>query len=176
MAPLSPCSLCSAPCCKDYLITVTSSDVKRIAEGTGKNPEEFSVLNKANLLNQDKRTVLECREGEFVLALKSHPCWFLEKNRCSIFRIAPLVCRLYPWTDMNKRVKIPLCPILGSLGFRIIGADQKLAKKYSEQFQSYCKQVSEWNRKKGSREECWRFLSRGCQTARAHHPSQTGGM
>ena len=104
------CKGCKAPCCRDYVITVTSQDILRIMGKTGKKPEEFAQLYPATILNLNEETVLECHEEglryDYILALKSHPCIFLGENSlCTIHEFAPYVCRSYPKNSLGKPLK-----------------------------------------------------------------------
>ena len=90
------------------MITVTVFDVLRAAEASGKKPEEFAVLYEPRLLGYDPDMILNTSDGHgsYLLGFKSHPCVFLEKNKCSIHENAPLSCRHYPYTvakTMNAR-------------------------------------------------------------------------
>ena len=161
MSFVHPCSGCKAPCCREYLITLTSFDVSRIAENTGKNPEEFALFSRANLLNLNESTILKCYEGkdryDYILSLKSHPCIFLKENNCSIHRFAPYICRLYPYTSEGKILGRARCNFIQKTGFRLAGVS--ISKEdYSKQINEYLELVKEWNRKKGTKEECWEFL------------------
>jgi Fe-S-cluster containining protein len=94
------CALCDARCCKTYIITVTAMDVVRIADYTSLEPESFAEFYEGEIENQDPATVVRYRggKGRGVLALRSQPCIFLKNNRCSIYEVAPLTCKLYPKT------------------------------------------------------------------------------
>jgi len=131
---------------------------------TEKHPDDFVVLYPAKLLNQDDGTVLECydekgRMFEYILALKSHPCVFLDgqTNKCEIHINAPLVCRLYPYNSNGKMFDQARCTLIGNLLFKISGSDKSL-REYKNQIKKYKELVSEWNRKHGSKEECLKFL------------------
>lgn len=154
----SICSLCDANCCKSYIVTVTSFDVMRICQGSGLNHQEFALLHEPRLLGFDPDTILDTTDGygRYVLGLKSHPCIFLKRNRCTIHAHAPLSCRSYPFTlsgGMNPR----FCPLLPELMFRLKGADirkEELGKEYL----AYKSIVKEWNKRKGERKDCIDFL------------------
>ncbi len=156
-----PCALCSASCCRDYVVTITSFDALRIMEKTGMEFREFAELAPLRILNFDNDTVLECyrkRLGyEYLLALKSHPCIFLEKGRCTIHGFAPYVCRIYPHNSAGKMAGRARCPIIARVAFILKGPGGKL-EGYRRQILGYKKIVAKWNRKKGSREECAEFL------------------
>ncbi|MCP4647334.1 MAG: YkgJ family cysteine cluster protein [bacterium] len=163
MSLLNPCSGCKAPCCRDYLITLTSFDVSRIAGNTGKKPEEFAILSTANLLNLNESTILECHEKneryDYLLSLKSHPCIFLKENNCSIHRFAPYICRSYPRTSEGNLLGRARCNIIQKAGFKLAGVSIS-KEEYSKQMTEYVELVKEWNKKKGTKEECWEFLFR----------------
>ncbi|MEK6982892.1 MAG: YkgJ family cysteine cluster protein [Candidatus Micrarchaeota archaeon] len=163
---VSPCSLCTAKCCKGYLITVTSFDILRIMQNTNKKPEEFCSLVYSNILNTDNDTVLECfvKEDdkypcEYVLALKSYPCTFLgSDNRCTIHEFAPLGCRMYPYKSTEgELIPRPLCPSVSNLLFRIQKPTVKIAE-YQKHMKAYKEIVEIWNKKKGKLDDCMQFL------------------
>ncbi len=161
MVPINPCSGCKAPCCTEHVITVTSFDMLRIAENTGKKPFEFSLLAPATLLNLNDALVLECYEGklryDYVLALRSHPCIFLNNNRCTIHTIAPYVCRSYPYTSRGTMLRNSRCNPLRSFLFSLTGVSIR-SEEYSSQMNRYVELVKKWNSKKGTKEECMQFL------------------
>lgn len=159
---IGPCAGCGAPCCRDYLVTVTSFDASRISSNTGRKPHEFASLHPASILNLDDDTVLECYEGglryDFILALNSHPCIFLgEGNMCTIHGFAPYTCRTYPFNGAGKIHTRTLCGGLRLLGFRISGPSLP-ALEFSRQLKEYKGVVRKWNRLRGTKEECWNFL------------------
>ena len=171
MAIPSPCQFCSAICCKDYFITVTSFDVLRVAEKLNKKPEEFAVLEPARIFNQDNETVLECYRAdtgadngtryEYILTFKSHPCIFLDKNnRCTIFDVAPRGCRSYPLNLEGKMLPHPRCPMVPRLAFRIssLGRSATSNSEYVCELAAYKKLVKEWNSRHGTKEDCFDFL------------------
>ncbi len=162
MVFLGPCSGCGAPCCRDYLVTVTSSDVSRIARETGRNPREFALLHPATILNLDEDTILECYEGgtrcDFLLALKSHPCIFLGENSlCGIHFFAPYTCRSYPFKASGGLFGRARCGPLRLLGFRA-SRPSISPNEFSSTLSEYKSLVRKWNRLRGTREECWDFL------------------
>jgi len=179
----SPCKLCSAICCKDYFITVTSFDVVRVAEKLNKKPEEFAVLEPARIFNQDNETVLECynysggkedkggtqTRYDYILTFKSHPCIFLDikANLCTIFDVAPRGCRSYPLNLEGKMLPHPRCPSIAGFAFRVSGFASRISNprrpastnlEYARELAEYKKIVSEWNSRHGTKEECFEFI------------------
>lgn len=158
---MNACRFCKAVCCKEHVITVTSFDIAKIMRKTGKKFEEFAELEPLRILNYDNNTVLECYERkmryDYILELKSQPCIFLENDKCKIHGFAPLVCSLYPHNSAGKMHKGARCPLVSNALFRIKGADRKL-NRYRKQILDYKKLVAKWNRKKGSKKACIKFL------------------
>ena len=155
---VNPCSSCSAECCSNYIITVTSFDVLRAADASGKKPEEFAVLHEPRLLGFDPDLILETSDGygSYLLGIKSHPCFFLKDRRCTIHEQAPLSCRYYPHTvagTMNAR----FCPLLPSIYFRLRGPETDKGKLMLE-LDAYKSIVKRWNDMKGERKDCIAFL------------------
>lgn len=154
-----PCSDCSAPCCTNYLVTVTSFDVSRIAKKTGMKPEKFATFYPAKLLNQDWKMVLFFFDKEklpdySLLALKSWPCVFLEDCKCRIHDFAPLACKRYPF-DLLGNFKRRDCPIMSQALFLLKGPK---AEDMLWEIDAYVKIVKEWNDLKGKRKDCMEFL------------------
>ena len=160
---INPCKLCTALCCKEHLITVTSFDVLRVIEKTGKRAHEFAELVPLRLLNFDNDTVLECYDKklryEYLLAFKSYPCHFLDQktNECTIHTFAPLACKLYPYQSNEKLMPRALCPAISKLMFKIKKPDIT-GEAYLNQLNAYKKIVVKWNAKHGTKEECLGFL------------------
>ncbi|MBU0586732.1 YkgJ family cysteine cluster protein [Candidatus Micrarchaeota archaeon] len=157
---MDPCGFCDARCCRNHVITVTSFDIVRIISKTKMKFEDFASLEPLKILNYDEDTVLECYEKglryDYVLALKSHPCTFLKGNRCTIHHFSPLVCRCYPFNSIGKILKRKQCSITSDVLFRLNGPSQ--TEEYSTQIKKYKELVRKWNRKKGTVNQCIKFL------------------
>lgn len=154
----NPCSFCDANCCKSYIITATAFDILRVMERTGKAPEDFSALHQARLLSFDPDTALDM-EGEswvYLVGFKSHPCIFLEKNRCGIHDCAPLACRRFPY-QLGGKLNTRFCPLASGLLFRLKGPDIG-TQRMLEELEAHKKIVKEWNRAPGQKKDCMGFL------------------
>ncbi|MDO8553856.1 MAG: YkgJ family cysteine cluster protein [Candidatus Micrarchaeota archaeon] len=130
---VNPCSLCTARCCKQYLITVTSFDVLKIHENTRKPIEEFAELADPRILNIDNDTILEFYDSNAkypdckVLAIKSGPCHFLTKDdKCSIHEFAPLTCKRYPFGPDGKITEGAICPAISKVLFSFMKVENDL--------------------------------------------------
>ena len=154
----NPCSLCDANCCKSYTITVTSFDVLRLSKKTGKKPEEFATLSQARLLAFDPDTTLDMSDDGWVylLGIRSHPCFFLKKNRCSAHESAPMSCRRYPF-QLDGKLNARFCPFASQILFRLKGPDIKTDPMVQE-LELHKKIVKEWNKLPGKKAECMDFL------------------
>ena len=136
----------------------------RVIERTDKKPSEFCELVPLRILNFDNETVLECYDGklryEYLLAFKSHPCYFLKDNFCSIHEFAPLACKLYPYQSNEKFMPRALCPALAKILFKIKKPDMR-GEDYLKQLNAYKEIVAKWNKKHGRKEDCLEFLLEG---------------
>ncbi len=157
---MNPCSHCKANCCKSYTITVTAFDILRIWEGTGRKPSEFAVLSQARLLAFDPDTTLDVSDDGWVylLGIRSHPCFFLGADRCTVHDCAPMSCRRYPF-QLDGKLNTRFCPLSAQLMFRFKGPDIKTDKMVQE-LELHKSIVKEWNKKPGKKDECMDFLLR----------------
>ncbi|MCK4319314.1 YkgJ family cysteine cluster protein [Candidatus Micrarchaeota archaeon] len=157
----SPCILCDAGCCKEHLITITSFDVLRISEKTGKKIEEFVDIPAPRLLNYNVELVLEWHEkgitNEGILSLKSHPCIFLKNNRCSIHESSPLSCKLYPYSSGGGLRIGKRCPLRSSLLFALFPSGDR-GERYKKEIIAYAGIVKEWNRERGGKADMLNFI------------------
>lgn len=159
----NPCSLCNAACCKDYIITTTSFDLVRIIDSTEMAADSFAALYPAKMLNLDESTVLECYDSkgyryDYVLALKSHPCIFLENdNKCKIHKVAPFTCRRYPVSQNGSIFERASCNLISKMLFKILGVHLK-KEEHISQIDRYRTLVSKWNKKRGKKGDCIAFL------------------
>ncbi len=155
---LSPCLLCGAECCKNHLITITAFDVLRIC-AEGYRASDFAVFAPCKIMNYDNEMVLEFHETgcaeDYLLAIKSYPCYFLEWRRCMIHEYAPSVCRAYPRNSSGKMIG-GLCPGIPKVMHSAMGTH--IRPEYEWEIDSYRKIVGEWNRNKGRKGECMGFL------------------
>lgn len=154
----NPCSFCPANCCKSYTITVTAPDMLRAAASSGKKPEEFAVLHQARFLAYDPDMTLDMQDDSWVylLGFRSHPCAFIDGNRCAIHADAPLSCRRYPF-QLNSGLNTRCCPLPSQFMFRLKGTDLPLEQLVRE-LELHKKIVKEWNKKPGRKAECLAFL------------------
>ncbi len=157
----NPCTLCPAPCCKDYTVTVTSFDILRISQRADLEPREFAEFKECTIFNKDPETVFRFSDGDFpegyILIIKSHPCFFMDiKNKCMIHGYAPLSCRRYPF-DIAGNMNARFCPWYSKILFRHRGPEIGL-EPYLKEIKAYRGIVAKWNRNPGKKADCMVFL------------------
>ena len=154
------CRLCDARCCKERLITITVFDALRIEKHSGISAKEFAFLSPPRIINIDYEYLLECDEGSRLLAIKSYPCYFLKENRCSIYKYAPLICKLYPFSPNGNIVG--MCPLHAKVLFKLRGIERSVVERYLEEDVEYRRIVAEWNSiwksNGGDEKRCWDFI------------------
>lgn len=158
---INPCSFCSAECCKNFLIVVTSYDVLRINRKTGLEPGDFSIISPLNIFNYNEELVLEFYNkdklliSEGLLALRSRSCCFLNENKCTIHDFAPLSCKKYPYSKNSLFMPGKLC---SPISLALFSPFKNIPKKYDKELEDYVHIVNAWNTKKGKKEDCLKFL------------------
>ncbi len=150
-------------CCKTYTITVTSFDIRRAAIESKLPPQDFATLHPVRLLAYDPDTVLDFENARSaILGIKSHPCYFIKGNLCTIYKSAPLSCKRYPHT-INNTINTRFCPFASQLLFRIRKPDLDKAT-FTGELNQYKEIVKKWNKKQGKKEECLAFLLEATKT------------
>lgn len=106
------CSGC-ARCCKEPLVPITHSDLKRIMKRTGQKPHEIVNFVPTSAINFEKDSQYWIQFGRkrrvMILTKTSEQCQYLnDQNRCSIYNSRPITCRTFPITihlDENNRIE-----------------------------------------------------------------------
>lgn len=156
---INPCTLCSAPCCKNYMITTTSFDILRISKHAKLEPKEFAKIVPCTIFNATPQTVLYLSDGDspygYLLTIKSHPCYFLDiKNKCMVHKYAPLCCRKYPYDSTGKMVNAIYCPFYSKILFQMQGESSSISKQHNDEMIEYMRIVTEWNNSPGKMDDC----------------------
>jgi|TARA_B100000315_G_scaffold260213_1_gene320013 Fe-S-cluster containining protein len=132
---------CKAACCSSKR-EVTAGDIRRIANSTGLNPEEFADLN------DDK--------GLFRLKSVKNSCFFLrEDSSCKIHKLGvkPLFCRMFPFKfdgiiyadEIVLKVKaIKECPGFG----KGLNKDEKFEASIEELGNQFVKEIKDFLKEK----------------------------
>ena len=134
---------CNAHCCTCGR-EVTAGDIRRIAEATGKRPEEFADLKE--------------KKGLFMLKSKDEKCIFLKGDlSCTLHKedAKPLLCRMYPFLfdgiiyadEIVLKVRsVKDCPGLGrgkKLGKNFEASVEELGNRFVREIKDYLKEKSQ---------------------------------
>ncbi len=154
------CSLCDKRCCRDFLITVTPFDVLRIESFTGKKARSFAELAYPDILNVDWETALDCKDGTYLLALKSRPCIFFKDGKCSIFEAAPLACKLYPHTLSGRLNMSASCPFHSKVLFKIRNPGLSVLSQLKKELALYRELLHEYKEELAAldKDACFDFI------------------
>ncbi len=163
--PRFECTKCGA-CCRDefLLVTVTSSDIVKIAAVLGLGPNEMLKALDFYVVSNDQPAPVGLEKfpsvategGLAFIALKkmeNGECVFLKENLCMIHPVRPTVCRSFPFVfnesdgqrTWGLSAKKKICPGLGT-GPQVTEAEIKeIADSILPDIQKYREFVKEWN-------------------------------
>ncbi len=163
--PRFECTRCGA-CCRDdfLLVTVTGSDIVRIAAVLGLSPNEmlkaldFYVVSDGETkpIGLEKFPSVATESGLSYISLKkmeNGECVFLKENLCMIHPVRPVVCRSFPFVfdESNGQrtwglsAKKEICPGLAT-GPQVSEIELgELADTILPDIQLYREFVKEWN-------------------------------
>lgn len=120
----NPCVNCKEHCCiGEYGTFATLHDIKRIAEFTGKNSEEFAKYDDICDDHEGQKELMEDKDHSYfeycdngkILQLKSKDdgeCIFLKDRKCEVYPARPLICKIFPigFRKRASRIKIIIEP------------------------------------------------------------------
>lgn len=166
----NPCMNCPSRCCRDYLVCLTHSDVKRIYEETGSLASiAFIPANEVRGASVSSFFIQKGKRlEEFYICLAHKPdssCIFEDHDRCRIYGARPMPCRIYPFEPSDKPGGDPKqkrdsrCPMRWNSR-----KDEQEAKALIEQDRREIKEYGilcrEWNatRRGGKQEDFLRFM------------------
>jgi len=159
------CTKCGA-CCRDefLLVTVTGSDIVKIAAVLGLGPDEMLKALDFYVMSNDQSTPVGLEKfpsvstegGLTFVALKkmeNGECVFLKEDLCMIHPVRPVVCRSFPFVfdeadghrTWGLSAKKEICPGLGT-GPQVSEDEiDTLADTILPAIQTYKEFVKEWN-------------------------------
>lgn len=163
--PQFECTKCGA-CCRDefLLVTVTGSDIVRIAAVLGLGAEE--ILNALDFyivadsidtpVGLEKTPSVSTEKGRAFMALKkmeNGDCIFLKEDLCMIHPVRPVVCRSFPFVLDEKEgqrtwglsAMKEICPGLGQGPLISEEAIDELANTILPDIQKYKEFTTKWN-------------------------------
>jgi Fe-S-cluster containining protein len=142
------------------MVMVTDTDVRRLADGTGRPVTEFARLVGDDDITLDKRSPWWVRlaRGRYVMALRWRRggCVFLgADNRCTVYEHRPVACREHPFNITHSETgallhlsmsRVVPCPHEwdGDLKRRDLVAQSRWTNRESE---AYTELVKQWNRR-----------------------------
>ena len=163
--PRFECTKCGA-CCRDeyLLVTVTGSDIAKIAAVLGFGPDEmlkaldFYIVSDGMTtpVGLERISSVATERGLAFMALKkmeNGDCIFLKDDLCMIHPVRPLVCKSFPFTfDESKgqrnwglSAKKEICPGLGT-GSQVSETDiNEIAETILPDIQIYKEFTEDWN-------------------------------
>ncbi len=163
--PHFECTKCGA-CCRDesLLVTVTGSDIVRIASVLGLSSDEtlkaldFYILSDGvpTPIGLERIPSIKTEMGLAYIALKkmeNDDCIFLNNDLCMIHSVRPLVCKSFPFTfndsdgnwSWGLSAKKEICPGLGTGPLISEIEIEELAKTILPELRIYKEFTSEWN-------------------------------
>lgn len=158
-------------CCRETLVMLTDSDIRRLAEGTGRSPDEFVrfVPEDDIVLAQRSPWWIRLARGRYVLALRwrRRACIFLgADNLCTAYEHRPVACREHPFSIQHSQSgallhlsmsRVVHCPHAwdGNLKRRDLVAQSRWTGREGE---DYTSRIRHWNRGSGGSRTKLAFL------------------
>ncbi len=156
-------------CCRETVVCISTEDVERIVDGTGKSPEEFVDFFPEDEVNLDKRNPLWVRftKGRAVMALrwKRNRCVFLTPDdQCSIYEHRPVTCRQHPFEVTLSKTGAVERLALSRVAECLYESDGKVTRRSlrallnwnEREADAYSEKVKTWNRRRRIRRKTYR--------------------
>lgn len=170
MLPHFECTKCGACCRNEYLlVTVTGSDIVKIAVVLGLGPDElFKALDfyitsdsTPTPVGLERIPSVATEQGLAFIALKkmdNGDCIFLKEDLCMIHPVRPLVCRSFPFIftesegqrNWGLSAKKEICPGLGIGPQMSKDAMDEIAEAILPRLQEYKEFTQKWNANQNS--------------------------
>ena len=151
-------------CCKEPLLPLTDSDIRRIVRHTGEATHELVRWVDRNGIDMDDEpeAFVTLRQGKRVMVLRHSGggCRYLgADDRCTIYAHRPLGCRIFPFdptfTDDGKLRRLKLIPATDCKyeldGENGVAPMQALPAKHSSTTAAYQAKVADWNLRQAER-------------------------
>ncbi len=156
-------------CCKDPLLPLTDSDIRRIKRHTGEPSSAMVRWVDRNGIDMDDEpeafVVLSQGKRVMVLRHEAGGCRYLgADNRCTIYNHRPVGCRIFPFdpsfTDDGKLRRLKLIDATDCKyelnGENDIAAIKELHAKHASTTLSYQAKVAKWNERQAERKKSGR--------------------
>ena len=164
-------------CCRETLVMLTDSDVRRLAEGTGRPLADFVRFVPEGDIGLEKRSPwwvrLATRRYVITLRWNRSACVFLgEDNRCTVYEHRPVACREHPFDIQHSESgallhltmsRVVECPHEWD-GRQSRRELVQLSRRTGAESEAYTQKVKAWNRRREgarTRGEFLRYLGLG---------------
>ncbi len=171
------CAQCGM-CCRDPLIEVTDSDLRRLVKHTKIPSDKLVILySNSELESDEEHDWVKLSYGKRILGLskkRNGDCMFLTgDNNCTAYEARPMSCRLFPinvtFNDNDKVTGFELSDLIRDKFIsckRTYGKGRSynkfvsMASDAQKEYEKYCDRVEKWNGNgaKGNKNEYLRFL------------------
>jgi Fe-S-cluster containining protein len=145
-------------CCKDPLLPLTDSDVRRIVARTGDSAASLvRWVDKHGIdMDDEPEAFVTLRQGKRVMVLRHEGggCRYLgDDNRCTIYTSRPLGCRVFPFDPVFTRrgelrhlrlIQATDCPYELD-GHTELEGLRTLQEQYETATRTYHAKVATWN-------------------------------
>ena len=159
------CTQCGN-CCKDPLLPLTDSDIKRITRHTGEPSSDLVRWVDRNGIDMDDEpeAFVMLRQGKRVMVLRHEGggCRYLgSDDRCTIYGQRPLGCRVFPFdpsfTESGKLRRLKLIDATECKyeldGQNDIEKIRDLQQKHEHATRTYQAKVATWNARQTERKK-----------------------
>jgi Fe-S-cluster containining protein len=98
IAKYTPCAVGCSACCHQAIV-ITKSEAVRIGEAVGRAPNIAPTYTRETA----ESGALSAIQAEDVNLYTAKPCPFLLDNKCSVYDVRPMICRLHHSMHVDSR-------------------------------------------------------------------------
>ena len=151
---------CCGNCCREPIVLVTDTDIRRIIQHTGQTPADVVRFYKPKEIDWSKRNSgwIKFKSGRRIMGLRRNKngCQYLgEDDLCTIYEHRPVTCRRYPFdVELDEEGDVEFLSISNSVecpyeldGNNTPGQIKALCKWEEEEETPYNENIKVWNRK-----------------------------
>lgn len=159
-----PCLSCKANCCKHYDVFIDHEDVLNLSIKVGnfsfikkmEYKKSFGYVPRFKLYENGKKK-------SWVLCLNNpnRVCTFLKNDICTVYDKRPLICKNYPFTYEDNKVRIVknLCPVKWKLNNEMKEEIENNYKRLLLNFLTFETICSNWNKIVRREDDIEKFLT-----------------
>ena len=152
---------CCGNCCREPIVLVTDTDIRRIVKQTGQEASDIVRFYKPKEIEwgTDKPGWINFKSGKRILGLRrtKRGCQYLgEDDLCTIYDHRPITCRRYPFNvELDEGGDVEFLSISDSVdcpyeldGHNTPGQIKALCNWEDKEETPYNEKVNAWNRKR----------------------------